>query len=66
VFMTLRDTLTRCSCGGWPRRSKNPCCVRNVAHAGIFDQGTPRDVISDRIKTWNLAQLPELSNFVVT
>jgi hypothetical protein len=31
-----------------------------------FDQGTPRDVISDRIKTWNLAQLPELSNFVVT
>jgi acyl-[acyl-carrier-protein] desaturase len=40
--------------------------VRNVAHAGIFDHDTLRDVISDRIKTWNLAQLPELSNFVVT
>jgi acyl-[acyl-carrier-protein] desaturase len=40
--------------------------VRNVADAGIFDQDTLRDVISDRIKMWNLAQLPELSNFVVT
>lgn len=39
--------------------------VRNVAHAGIFDQDTLRAVISDRIKTWNLAQLPELRNFVV-
>jgi acyl-[acyl-carrier-protein] desaturase len=40
--------------------------VRNVANAGIFDQDTLRDVISDRIKMWNLAELPELSNFVVT
>lgn len=40
--------------------------VRNVADAGIFDHDTLRDLISDRIKTWNLAQLPELSNFVVT
>lgn len=39
--------------------------VRNVADAGIFDHETLRDVISDRIKIWNLAQLPELSNFVV-
>ena len=39
--------------------------VRNVANAGIFEQDTLRDVISDRIKMWNLAQLPELSNFVV-
>jgi acyl-[acyl-carrier-protein] desaturase len=39
--------------------------VRNVADAGIFDQDTLREVISDRIKTWNLAELPELSNFVV-
>jgi acyl-[acyl-carrier-protein] desaturase len=40
--------------------------VRNVANAGVFDQDTVRDVISDRIKMWNLAELPELSNFVVT
>jgi acyl-[acyl-carrier-protein] desaturase len=40
--------------------------VRNVANAGIFDQDTLRDVISDRIKMWNLAELPELSNFVDT
>lgn len=39
--------------------------VRNVAHAGIFDQDTLREVISDRIKTWHLAELPELSNFVL-
>lgn len=39
--------------------------VRNVADAGIFDQGILRGVISDRIKAWNLAELPELSNFVV-
>ena len=40
--------------------------VRNVANAGISDQDTVRDVISDRIKMWNLAELPELSNFIVT
>jgi acyl-[acyl-carrier-protein] desaturase len=39
--------------------------VRNVADAGIFDQDTLRAVISDRIKTWQLAELPELSSFVV-
>lgn len=40
--------------------------VRNVANAGIFDHDALRQVISDRIKTWNLAQLPELSNSIVT
>lgn len=39
--------------------------VHNVANAGIFDQDTLREVISGRIKAWNLAELPELSNFVV-
>ncbi|MDI3313103.1 MAG: acyl-ACP desaturase [Mycobacterium sp.] len=40
--------------------------VRRVAEAGIFGPDTLRDVISDRIKAWNLAQLPELSTFIVT
>ncbi|KLO46470.1 acyl-ACP desaturase [Mycobacterium nebraskense] len=39
--------------------------VRNVASSGIFGQDILRDLISDRIKKWNLAELPELSNFVV-
>ncbi|WP_322860381.1 acyl-ACP desaturase [Mycobacterium europaeum] len=39
--------------------------VRNVADSGIFGQDTLRGAISDRIKKWNLAELPELSNFVV-
>jgi acyl-[acyl-carrier-protein] desaturase len=39
--------------------------VKNVAEAGIFDDGQLRQVISDRIKAWNLADLAELSGFVV-
>jgi acyl-[acyl-carrier-protein] desaturase len=39
--------------------------VRNVAKAGIFDEDQLRQVISDRINAWNLAELPELSGFVV-
>jgi acyl-[acyl-carrier-protein] desaturase len=39
--------------------------VKNVAEAGIFGEDQLRQAISDRIRAWNLAKLPELSGFVV-
>ncbi|HZA11689.1 acyl-ACP desaturase [Mycobacterium sp.] len=39
--------------------------VKNVAAAGIFGEDQLREVISDRISEWNLAELPELSGFVL-
>jgi acyl-[acyl-carrier-protein] desaturase len=39
--------------------------VKNVAEAGIFGEDQLRQVISDRITEWNLADLPELDGFVV-
>jgi acyl-[acyl-carrier-protein] desaturase len=38
--------------------------VSNVAQAGIFDDGQLRQVISDRITAWNLADRDELKGFV--
>jgi acyl-[acyl-carrier-protein] desaturase len=38
---------------------------KNVAVAGIFGEDELRQVISDRIAAWNLAELPELSGFVL-
>ena len=38
--------------------------VRTVAQAGIFDEDAKRQVISDSIKGWGLADHPELSHFV--
>jgi acyl-[acyl-carrier-protein] desaturase len=39
--------------------------LANVAQAGIFDGDQLRQVISDRIKAWGLADRQELSGFVV-
>jgi acyl-[acyl-carrier-protein] desaturase len=39
--------------------------VKNVAEAGIFGEDQLRQVISDRITAWNLADTPELDGFVV-
>ncbi|MGH3634940.1 acyl-ACP desaturase [Mycobacterium sp.] len=38
--------------------------LRNVADAGIFDVSQLRQVISDRITAWGLAEAPELQQFV--
>ena len=38
--------------------------VRNIADAGIFDEATLRQVISDRIAAWGLADEPQLRPFV--
>jgi acyl-[acyl-carrier-protein] desaturase len=40
--------------------------LKNVAAAGIFDEDQLRRVISDRIKDWGVAGLPELSAFAVS
>jgi acyl-[acyl-carrier-protein] desaturase len=37
---------------------------KNVADAGIFDEATLRQVISDRITAWGLADEPQLSPFI--
>ncbi|MBV8860442.1 MAG: acyl-ACP desaturase [Mycobacterium sp.] len=39
--------------------------VRNVADAGIFDPNQLRQVISDRITAWGVADAPALKQFVV-
>lgn len=38
--------------------------VRNVADAGIFDESQLRQLISDRITAWGLADQPELQQFI--
>ncbi len=42
------------------RHRRLPDKVRNVADAGIFDDATLRQVISDRITAWGLADEPRL------
>ena len=37
---------------------------KNVADAGIFDEAALRQVISDRITAWGLADEPQLRPFV--
>ena len=38
--------------------------IRAVADAGIFDDDTLRQVVSDRITAWGLADEPQVQPFV--